>query len=298
MNNRVAIIGSGNIGCDLLTKVKRSRFLSCAIVAGQRPQSPGIAYAKSLGVRTSADGVSALLNDPDSFDMVFDATSALAHMQHARFFEEMGKTIIDLTPSARGKWCVPVINGGQMSRGMNINMVTCGGQAAAPIAHALATASNGVEYVEVVSSISATSAGPATRLNVNEYLSVTEAAIRGFAKCDRAKAILNINPAVPPVTMQTTVFAKLRNADEAKVSEAVHAVVEKVTKYVPGYELIVEPRIDGDRWMTMVRVQGAGAYLPSYAGNLDIITSAAVQVAETISNQQYTRGESHVDRLR
>jgi acetaldehyde dehydrogenase (acetylating) len=252
---------------------------------GHRERSPGIAYAQSLGAPTSADGIAALIRDPDRFDMVFDATSALAHTQHAPILEAMGKTILNLTPAACGRWCVPVINADLMSRGMNINMVTCGGQAAAPIAHALQRATNGIEYIEVVSSISAKSAGPATRLNVNEYLGVTEGAVKLFAKCDRAKAILNINPAEPPVTMQTTIFAKLRNADEAKISSAVHAVVEQVRRYVPGYELIVPPSIDGERWMTMVRVRGAGAYLPSYSGNLDIITSAAVQVAETISDR-------------
>ena len=287
MTANVAIIGSGNIGCDLLAKVTRSRRLSCSLFVGQRGQSPGMAYARSLGAPTSADGIAALVHDPERFDVVFDATSALAHAQHAPVLEAMGKTILNLTPAARGHWCVPVINADEMSRGMNINMITCGGQAAAPIAHALQGATDGVEYIEVVSSISATSAGRATRLNVNEYLGVTERAVKQFARCDRAKAILNINPADPPVTMQTTVFAKLRGADRFAVCAAVRAVVEKVRRYVPGYELIIEPTIDGERWMTMVRVRGAGAYLPSYSGNLDIITSAAVQVAETISAQPH-----------
>lgn len=296
MKTRVAIIGSGNIGCDLLAKVIASPRLSCAVFVGQRARSPGLAYAERLGVPTSPDGLEALLRDPDQCDMVFDATSALAHSQHAPILEAMGKTVLNLTPAARGLWCVPVINAASMSRGMNINMVTCGGQAAAPIAHALQQAGGGIEYIEVVSSISAKSAGPATRLNVNEYLGVTEAALRFFTQCDRAKAILNINPAEPPVTMQTTVFAKLRDADATRLASAVRAVVEEVRRYVPGYELIVQPRIDGGRWMAMVRVRGAGAYLPSYSGNLDIITSAAVRVAETISMKQQEEG--YVDRLR
>jgi len=206
-------------------------------------------------------------------------------MRHAPALERLNKTILNLTPAPRGEWCVPTINGDQMSAGMNINFITCGGQAAAPIAHALRLAANRIEYIEVVSSISAKSAGPATRQNVSEYLTMTRDAIKRFAGCPAGKAILNINPAEPPVTMQTTVFAKLADSDHKKIESAVHAAVARVRDYVPGYELIVEPTTHGDRWMAMVRVRGAGAYLPSYSGNLDIITSAAVRVAESISHK-------------
>ncbi len=280
---RAAIIGTGYIGTDILVKLARSRHIDCVLFAGRRLASEGIRVAKSLGVKVTTNGFDGLCEHSSCFDLVFDATSAQSHEKHAPVLKKMNKIVIDLTPAKVGKLCVPSLNINELMAEPNINMVTCGGQAATPIAHALGQVHHNIEYIEVVSSIAAKSAGQATRLNIDEYIDTTEKAIRFFSGCQQSKAILNINPAEPSVTMKTTVFAKIDDPDMPSIRRAVASVVADMKIHVPGYELVVEPRYDGTRVMMMARIVGAGDYLPKYAGNMDIITSAAVTAAEAIA---------------
>lgn len=277
---RVAVLGSGNIGTDLAIKVRKSARLECAALIGRSLGSAGLARAQAEGIPVSANGVDHILADPAAFDIVFDATSAAAHHQHASALEEAGLLVIDLTPAKRGGLCVPSVNLVQSLDAPNINMVTCGGQASAPIAHALGLTHADVDYVEVVSSIASRSAGPATRSNLDEYIHTTEAAIRSFSGARRSKAILNLNPAMPCINMQTTVFALAKDPDIAAFTAKLTEIVADVQRYIPGYEVLIWPRIDNGRIVTMVRVTGRGDYLPAYAGNLDIINCAAIAVAE------------------
>lgn len=277
---RVAILGSGNIGCDLLLKVMRSSYLRCDYFIGRNQQSAGLDYAAKLGVRCDHRGIDKLVEHLDEVDVVFDASSAQAHVQHAQVLEGRGKLLINLTPADTGVWCVPTINSSTLRDVENLNMVTCGGQASLPIVHALRRTGQHLNYVEAVSSISARSAGAATRLNVNEYLCTTEKALKHFSGAPSVKSILNINPADPPVDMQTTVFALIDKPDMAELRHSVRVMLDQVRQYMPGYSLIMEPSLIDGKVVTMVRARGAGDYLPAYAGNLDIITSAAVRAAE------------------
>jgi acetaldehyde dehydrogenase len=285
MKLRAVILGSGNIGCDLLAKVRKSPYLRCVMFVGKRAQSAGLKFAADCGVEVSDRGLEGLIREPDAFDLIFDATSAPAHMEHADLFEAWGKMVINLTPAPRGTWYVPAIGTERQRLGVSVNMITCGGQAAVPLAWAFRQACEEIQYVEAVSAISAASAGPATRSNVDEYLTVTQSALKHFAGARRAKAILNINPADPPVDMQTTVLALGRVPDMGRLLWAVQRVVEHVQTYVPGYELLIPPHTDGEKLMAAVRVTGAGDYLPRYAGNLDIITCAAVRAGEQLYHQ-------------
>lgn len=277
---RVAVLGSGNIGSDLLSKIMRSELLECTLFIGRNLASRGVARAAAMGVPVSDKSIDAIIQDPDVCDLVFDATSALSHLRHAPVLEGLGKLVIDMTPSNLGQMCVPAVNLEDGLRHHNVNMVTCGGQATVPIAHVIGQVHGVVPYIEVVSQIASRSAGPATRINLDEYVENTERAVREFSGCERSKAILNLNPAQPPVDMQSTIFAKLDNPDLDALRPAVDAMVEKIRTYVPGYHLIVPPTIENGRIVVMVKVLGLGDYLPAYAGNLDIINCAAIAVAE------------------
>lgn len=277
---RVAILGSGNIGCDLLIKVMRSPYLTCNYFIGRNEQSAGLEFAAKLGVCCKYQGINDLIEHLDEVDVVFDATSAQAHLQHAQVLEGQGKLLVNLTPADTGSWCVPTINSNKLESVENLNMITCGGQASLPIVHALRRTGRNLTYVEAVSSISARSAGAATRLNVNEYLCTTEKALKHFSGAQNVKSILNINPAEPPVDMQTTIFALMDNPDIVELRRSAQSMVEQVRAYMPGYSLIMEPSLIDGKIMAMVRAAGVGDYLPAYAGNLDIITSAAVRAAE------------------
>lgn len=282
----VAILGSGNIGTDLLVKISRSNYLSCSAFIGRNLQSQGMQKAQSLGIFTSAEGISYIEKNPACCDIVFDATSAKAHLEHAVILEKLNKFVIDLTPAKVGKLCVPVVNINDCLGVSNVNMVTCGGQASVPIAHALALSHSHIDYIETISSISSRSAGPATRLNLDEYIHTTELALKLFSNATTTKAILNLNPAQPCINMQTTVFAKVMNPDIEKFRAALKTITSNIQKYVPGYQMIVNPFIENDRMTVMVRVKGLGDYLPEYAGNLDIINCAAITVAEEYAKQQ------------
>jgi acetaldehyde dehydrogenase len=283
---RAAIFGTGNIGTDILIKLQRSPHVQCVLFVGRNTESKGIKIAKTLQVETSIDGFAGLLSHADEYDLVFDATSAIVHKQNYAAMQKMNKHVIDLTPSRTGKICVPALNMQELVTENNINMITCGGQAAAPLAHALGKVHPNIEYIEVVSSIAAKSAGPATRTNIDEYLDTTEVAIKKFSGCQIAKAILNINPATPSVDMKTTIFATITNPNMDAIKREVDNMVTVIQQYVPGYELLVEPWFDGKQVMVMVRVRGQGDYLPAYAGNLDIITCAAVRASEAIAEYE------------
>lgn len=285
MNNvsrklKVAILGSGNIGTDLLIKILRSPFLECTLFIGRNLASRGMSKAISLGVKVSDLSIDAIIKDPDCCDLVFDATSALSHKYHAPILDRLGKMVIDLTPSGIGKICVPAINLKEYLSYKNVNMITCGGQASIPLAYVIGQTIKNVEYIEVISAIASRSAGPATRINIDEYIETTEKAIRYFSGCEKTKTILILNPAQPCIDMQTTVFAKAKNPDMESLKPAIEEMVRKIQMYVPGYKLIVPPTVEGNRIVVMVKVKGLGDYLPSYAGNLDIINCAAIAIAK------------------
>jgi len=282
---KVAILGSGNIGTDLLIKAMKSPHLNCTMFAGRNFNSSGMKKANSLGIPISDRGIEALLAAPDSFDIVFDATSAVAHQAHWEALKKLGKMVIDMTPAKLGSMCVPAINAEEVLRAgaKNLNMITCGGQASIPIAYALSQVHKGIDYIEVASSIASRSAGPATRYNMDEYIHTTEEALQQFSGATHTKAILILNPAHPPIDMQTTIYAKIANPDLDAMRESVSGMVEKIKSYVPGYQLIVPPTIEGGRVMVTVKVLGNGDYLPPYAGNLDIINCAAIAMAEMVA---------------
>ena len=283
---KVAIIGSGNIGADLLIKVNRSEHLECGAFIGRSLNSQGLMMAQKLGVRTSAQGIDYIINNPDCCDIVFDATSASAHIVHAPILASMNKFVVDLTPAKIGKMCVPAVNLDECLDEKNVNMVTCGGQASTPIAYAIGQTQKDVDYIEVVSSIASRSAGPATRVNLDEYIHTTESAVKLFSGAARTKAILNLNPAVPPIIMQTTIMAKVASPDLEKLRPFLNAIVAKVKSYVPDFEVKVGPIVENGRIVIILSVKGQGDYLPEYAGNLDIINCAAIGVAERWASEQ------------
>jgi acetaldehyde dehydrogenase (acetylating) len=282
---KIGILGSGNIGTDLLVKVIRSEFLECSMFVGRHLNSAGMKKASSLGVRVSDQSIEAFKKNPELFDIVFDATSAHFHKLHAPIFKQLNIKAIDMTPSQVGELYVPAININEDLNSDNINMITCGGQASIPIAYALKKVEPSIDYIETVSSIASRSAGPGTRANLDEYIFNTEKGLREFTSCDSVKAILNLNPAIPCIDMQTTIFAKAESCDVEALRLAVESMAETIRSYVPGYKVVVPPVFEKNRIMVMVRVQGLGDYLPEYAGNLDIINCAAIAVAEQFSRQ-------------
>lgn len=277
---KVAIIGSGNIGTDLLIKVLRSPYLNCGAFIGRNLSSSGMMKALSLNVPVSAEGIDYIVQHPECCDIVFDATSANSHLEHAPILQKLNKRVIDMTPAKIGLMSVPSVNLSECLTSFNVNMVTCGGQASIPVAYAIGQTQSDVDYIEVVSSIASRSAGPATRQNLDEYIKTTEDGIKEFSGARRSKAILNLNPAEPCVDMQTTIFAKVRNPDLSRLEACLLLLVKDIQKYVPGYEVILGPLFDNGRIAVMVRVRGLGDYLPAYAGNLDIINCAAIAMAE------------------
>ena len=284
--SKVAILGTGNIGTDLLIKTLRSPFLECTLFAGRNLSSPGMVKANSLGVRISDLGIEAIIRDSGCCDLVFDATSARDHEYHWSILNKMGKIVIDMTPSLVGEMCIPALNLKNCVEYRNVNMVTCGGQASIPMAYLIGQTHSEVEYIEVVSSIASRSAGPATRLNIDEYIGTTEKGLKAFSNAQHAKAILILNPAQPCIDMQTTVFAKVKHPNLEHLQDLVGNMVNQIKTYVPGYQLIVPPLVENNRIVIMVKVQGRGDYLPRYAGNLDIINCAALATAE-----EYVKGQ-------
>lgn len=284
---RVAILGSGNIGTDLLLKVQRSKLLTCTMFVGRNLSSPGMAKAISMGIKVSDESIQAIVKNPDLCDLVFDATSAKDANNHWKILEKMGKIVVDMTPAKLGGLCIPSVNLEDISTMQNVNMITCGGQASIPIAHLIgAIHKDEVDYIEVVSSIASRSAGPATRLNLDEYIDTTELGLKLFSNAKITKAILILNPANPCIDMQTTVFAKIKNPQLDRLTKELNVLIASIKKYVPGYELLVPPVYENGRIIITVKVQGLGDYLPKYAGNLDIINCAAIAVAEEYAKRK------------
>lgn len=276
---KVGVIGPGNIGLDLLYKIQRSEYLTPELIVNVRP-SKGIDYANKMGIRTSIDGVDAIIAE-DDIEIVFDCTSATAHFQHAPKLKEAGKFTIDLTPAAVGPYCMPAVNmTDELLEKDNVNLVTCAGQATVPIVAAINEVAD-VEYAEIVSAVSSKSAGSGTRKNIDEFTVTTKRALEDVGGADKAKAIVILNPAEPPIFMRNTIYTKVRNPDIDLITKSVNKMVDKIKKYVPGYSFLLEPIIDDDIVTTMIQVEGLGDYLPVYSGNLDIITSAAVDIAES-----------------
>ncbi|WP_432151264.1 acetaldehyde dehydrogenase (acetylating) [Streptomyces sp. bgisy029] len=274
----VAVIGTGAIGRDLVGKVLRSELLECALVAGRNPGSAGLRHAAELGCPTSADGIDAVLAASPAVDIVLDATSAMAHVEHWRLLEPLGPLVIDMTPSKVGQMVVPTVTGMQPPAVRNVNLISCGGQASVPIAHALA-GRFAVEYIEVVSTVASTIAGRATRLNLDEYVATTAHAITAFSGVRDTKAVLNISPAVPPAPFRTAVHAIAPGAGAEAVRAVVAEAADRVRAVQPGYE-VVACTVSGDRITVSVEVVADSDVLPPYAGNLDIIDAAAIMVAE------------------
>jgi acetaldehyde dehydrogenase len=277
---KVGIIGTGNIGCDLLAKIMRSNILDCSIFAGHNPNSDGIKFAQALGVPTTFDSIRYIEEHPDCCDIVFDATSAKVHLYHAPILGRLSKFAIDLTPARVGMFCVPTINLDDAVKQKNVNLITCGGQATIPIACALVKIHPEIEYLEIVATIASKSAGIGTRNNIDEFTQTTKDALKEFTGIPEAKAIIILNPAEPPVIMHSTIYALLKHPDMEKIAAEIHKMEQDVGKYVPGYRISLGPVFENDRLTVIVQVVGSGDYLPQYAGNLDIITCAAVRIAE------------------
>jgi acetaldehyde dehydrogenase len=305
---KVAIIGSGNIGTDLMIKIMRmSETLEMAALAGIDPDSDGLKRAAALGVAVTHQGLEGLTALPvwPEIGIVFDATSAGAHKKHSEACIAAGKTIIDLTPAAIGPYVIPVVNGDAHLAAANVNMVTCGGQATIPIVAAVSQVAT-VHYAEIVASIASRSAGPGTRANIDEFTETTARGIETVGGARKGKAIIVLNPAEPPMIMRDTIFTLSSGASEEQIEESVLAMIAKVQAYVPGYRLkqklqferfgdnnpIAIPGIgsyEGIKTSVFLEVEGAAHYLPAYAGNLDIMTSAALRTGEKIAMRK--RGE-------
>lgn len=290
---KAAIIGSGNIGTDLMYKLERSDVLELTAVIGIDPESDGLTRAAERGYLTFANGITALEENPDLADVVFDATSAKAHVRHAKTLRELGKLAIDLTPAARGPFLCPVVNLGSNLDADNVNLITCGGQATIPMVHAINRVAD-VSYGEIVATVSSKSAGPGTRANIDEFTITTRRGIEEVGGADHGKAIIILNPAEPPILMRDTVHCEVKSMDEEKIRASIHDMVADVQAYVPGYRLKQEPLFDGNRVTVFLEVEGAGDYFPPYAGNLDIMTAAAVRVAEDFARHKLaTEGERY-----
>lgn len=298
-----AILGSGNIGTDLMIKIQEtSNLLDLKLLVGIEAQSEGLAMARERGVSTTHEGIEGArrMSEWQDVQIVFDATSAGAHAQHNEACQADRKQVVDLTPAAIGPYCVPVVNLESHLEQSNVNMVTCGGQATIPMVAAVRSVADRVPYAEIVASVASRSAGPGTRANIDEFTETTSQGIEVVGGAERGKAIIVLNPAEPPMIMRDTVYTLSQGADPGEISDAVAAMVEKVQAYVPGYRLKQEVQFErfgsnnkvhipglgefeGVKSMIFLEVEGAGHYLPRYAGNLDIMTAAAMSTAERIA---------------
>ncbi|KGR79979.1 acetaldehyde dehydrogenase (acetylating) [Ureibacillus manganicus] len=280
---KVAIIGSGNIGTDLMYKIERCEHLEMSLMVGIDPDSEGLKRAKSRGYLAIDNGIEGLLEHHEKFDIAFDATTAKAHKEHTEKVEALGKRMIDLTPAAIGPFVIPAANLSEHLDKGNVNMVTCGGQATIPIVHAINSVVP-LEYAEIVATVASKSAGPGTRANIDEFTRTTARAIEKIGGAKKGKAIIILNPAEPPIMMRDTInVLTTEEGNKEEIIEAIQNVIKKVQEYVPGYHLKSEPIFDGKRVSVTVEVEGAGDFFPPYSGNLDIMTAAAAKVAEEIA---------------
>ncbi|MDH3615675.1 MAG: acetaldehyde dehydrogenase (acetylating) [Gammaproteobacteria bacterium] len=304
---KAMIIGSGNIGTDLMIKIRdTSEILDIAAVVGIDPDSEGLAMARDSGIETTHQGIEGAqqLDAWDDVQIVFDATSAAAHAHHDEVCRAAGKQMIDLTPAAIGPYCVPVVNMAEHLGEPNVNMVTCGGQATIPMVHAVRRVSESVPFAEIVASVSSRSAGPGTRANIDEFTRTTARGIEIVGGAEHGKAIIILNPAEPPMIMRDTIYTLSLGASEEDIKASVEAMIAEVQQYVPGYRLKQEVQFElfgidrklnipgygetaGLKTSIFLEVEGAGHFLPKYSGNLDIMTSAALGTGERIAELKY-----------
>jgi acetaldehyde dehydrogenase len=286
-----AIVGSGNIGTDLLYKLRRSELIEPRWMVGVDPGSEGLKRAANMGLETTSDGVDALLGQRELPDLLFEATSAYVHRENAPRYQEAGIKAIDLTPAAIGPYVIPPANLHQHLDAPNVNLITCGGQATIPMVYAVSRVV-AVRYAEIVATVASTSAGPGTRANIDEFTRTTSRGVEVIGGATRGKAIIVLNPSDPPMVMRDTIFCAIEaDADRAAITDSVQRMASEVASYVPGYRLLQEPQfedpseVNGDmaRVSIFVEVEGAGDFLPPYAGNLDIMTAAATKVGEEMA---------------
>ncbi|MET3998447.1 acetaldehyde dehydrogenase (acetylating) [Marinobacterium sp. MBR-109] len=286
---KAVIIGPGNIGTDLLMKMQRSEWIEPVWMVGIDPESEGLKRAAEMGIKTCATGVDGILPHiiEDDIRVAFDATSAYVHAENSRKLNELGVIMVDLTPAAIGPFCVPPVNLADHAKNleMNVNMVTCGGQATIPMVAAVSRVQP-VEYGEIIATVSSRSVGPGTRQNIDEFTRTTAGAVEKVGGAKQGKAIIIINPAEPPLIMRDTIHCLTEGEpDQAAITESVHAMVKEVQKYVPGYRLVNGPIFDGNRVSCFMEVEGLGDFLPKYAGNLDIMTAAGLRTAEMFAEE-------------
>jgi len=288
---KAVIIGPGNIGTDLLMKMQRSDWIEPVWMVGIDPESEGLKRAESMGIKTSSTGIDGMLDQviADDIRVAFDATSAYVHAENSRKLNELGVIMVDLTPAAIGPFCVPPVNLKQHASQleMNVNMVTCGGQATIPMVAAVSQVQD-VEYGEIVATVSSRSIGPGTRQNIDEFTRTTAGAVEAVGGADRGKAIIIVNPAEPPLMMRDTIHCLTKETpDQEAITASVKNMVKEVQKYVPGYKLVNGPIFDGNKVSVFMEVEGLGDFLPKYAGNLDIMTAAGLRTAEMFAEEAH-----------
>jgi acetaldehyde dehydrogenase len=283
MKLKAGIIGSGNVGTDLLIKCLKSAFITPVIFVGRRSDSEGIKIAKNLGAETSIEGIDFFKKNNNYCDVVFDCTDAFSAVINYEVLNKQKLKVIDLTPAKIGELCVPLINDDIILNSNNVNMITCGGQTSIPLLHTISKYCEDLEYIETVSQVASKSAGMSTRINIDQYIHITEKAIKKFTNVKKCKAILNLNPAEPCINMQTTIYLKCKDIKTESLLSKINSKIEEIKTYAPYYELTSSPIMNEGIYILNIKVKGAGDYLPEYAGNLDIINCAALKVAQKLT---------------